>query len=471
MKQFLDDQFLLTNPTAETLYKNYAKNMPIFDFHCHLNPAEIAGNKKYRNITEVWLGGDHYKWRAMRACGVEERYITGDAPDKDKFFKWAETIPQCIGNPLYHWAHQELKTFFGIDLLLSPTTAEQIWNTANDLLQKDEFTARSLIVRSNVTGLCTTDDPADSLEHHLQLAREGTFPVKVLPAFRPDKSFNIDKAGFVEYIGKLGQSAGMKIESLDHLLSALQQRLEFFHQVGCRVSDHALDPVVFANATPAEIDAILKKALGGQVPDEIESQKFKTFIMLFLGRHYARLGWVMQLHVGVIRNSRSRMMQQLGPDTGFDAIADYSFGVALAKFLDALDNTSELPKTVLYCLNPRDNEMLASIAGCFQEGGVVGKIQFGSGWWYNDQKDGMIRQMTALANIGLLSRFIGMLTDSRSFLSYTRHDYFRRLLCNLIGEWAEAGEAPDDIELLGKMVQDICYNNARQYFGIDLARS
>lgn len=471
MKQFLDDRFLLTNPTAETLYKNYAKTMPIFDFHCHLNPAEIAGNKKYRNITEVWLGGDHYKWRAMRACGVEERYITGDAPDKDKFFKWAETIPQCIGNPLYHWAHQELKAFFGIDLLLSPTTAEQIWNTANDLLQKDEFTARSLIVRSNVTGLCTTDDPADSLEHHLQLAREGTFPVKVLPAFRPDKSFNIDKAGFVEYIGKLGQSAGMKIESLDHLLSALQQRLEFFHQVGCRVSDHALDPVVFANATPAEIDAILKKALGGQVPDEVESQKFKTFIMLFLGRHYARLGWVMQLHVGVIRNSRSRMMQQLGPDTGFDAIADYSFGVALTKFLDALDNTSELPKTVLYCLNPRDNEMLASIAGCFQEGGVVGKIQFGSGWWYNDQKDGMIRQMTALANIGLLSRFIGMLTDSRSFLSYTRHDYFRRLLCNLIGEWAEAGETPDDIELLGKMVQDICYNNARQYFGIDLARS
>ncbi len=346
MKQFLDDRFLLTNSTAETLYQNYAKTMPIFDFHCHLNPAEIAGNKKYRNITEIWLGGDHYKWRAMRACGVEERYITGDAPDKEKFFKWAETIPQCIGNPLYHWAHQELKTFFGIDLLLSPATAEQIWNTANDLLQKDEFTARSLIVRSNVTGLCTTDDPADSLEHHLQLAREGTFPVKVLPAFRPDKSFNIDKAGFVEYIGRLGKTSGMKIESLDQLLSALQQRLEFFHQVGCRVSDHALDPVVFANATPAEVDAILKKALGGQIPDEIETQKFKTFIMLFLGRHYARLGWVMQLHVGVIRNSRSRMMRELGPDTGFDAIADYTYGGALAKFLDVLDSTAELPKTV-----------------------------------------------------------------------------------------------------------------------------
>ena len=270
MKQFLDDRFLLTNSTAETLYQNYAKTMPIFDFHCHLNPAEIAGNKKYRNITEIWLGGDHYKWRAMRACGVEERYITGDAPDKEKFFKWAETIPQCIGNPLYHWAHQELKTFFGIDLLLSPATAEQIWNTANDLLQKDEFTARSLIVRSNVTGLCTTDDPADSLEHHLQLAREGTFPVKVLPAFRPDKSFNIDKAGFVEYIGRLGKTSGMKIESLDQLLSALQQRLEFFHQVGCRVSDHALDPVVFANATPAEVDAILKKRWADKFPMKLK---------------------------------------------------------------------------------------------------------------------------------------------------------------------------------------------------------
>ena len=464
MKQFLDDRFLLTNSTAETLYQNYAKTMPIFDFHCHLNPAEIAGNKKYRNITEIWLGGDHYKWRAMRACGVEERYITGDAPDKEKFFKWAETIPQCIGNPLYHWAHQELKTFFGINLLLSPATAEQIWNTANDLLQKDEFTARSLIVRSNVTGLCTTDDPADSLEHHLQLAREGTFPVKVLPAFRPDKSFNIDKAGFVEYIGRLGKTSGMKIESLDQLLSALQQRLEFFHQVGCRVSDHALDPVVFANATPAEVDAILKKALGGQIPDEIETQKFKTFIMLFLGRHYARLGWVMQLHVGVIRNSRSRMMRELGPDTGFDAIADYTYGGALAKFLDVLDSTAELPKTVLYCLNPRDNEMLASIAGCFQEGGVVGKIQFGSGWWYNDQKDGMVRQMTALANIGLLSRFIGMLTDSRSFVSYTRHDYFRRILCDLVGSWVEKGEVPEDRAILDAMIRGICVDNARRYF-------
>ena len=471
MKQFLDDHFLLLNPTAEALYQNYAKAMPIFDFHCHLNPAESAGNKKYRNITEIWLGGDHYKWRAMRACGVEERYITGDAPDKEKFFKWAETIPQCIGNPLYHWAHQELKSFFGIDLLLSPATAEQIRNTANELLQTDEFTARSLIVRSNVTALCTTDDPADSLEHHLQIAREGTFPVKVLPAFRPDKSFNIDKAGFVEYIGKLGQAAGLKIQSLDHLLSALQQRLEFFHQVGCRVSDHALDPVVFADATADEVDAILRKALDGKATDESENQKFKTFILLFLGRQYARLSWVMQLHVGVIRNSRSRMLQELGPDTGFDAIADYTYGVALARFLDALDSSSELPKTVLYCLNPRDNEMLASLAGCFQEGGVVGKIQFGSGWWYNDQKDGMIRQMTALANVGLLSRFIGMLTDSRSFLSYTRHDYFRRILCNMIGEWVEAGEAPNDLDLLGKMVQDICYENARRYFGVELSGS
>jgi len=471
MKAFLDEQFLLTNPTAKTLYQQYANNMPIFDFHCHLNPAEIAGNKRYRNITEIWLGGDHYKWRAMRACGVEERFITGDAPDKEKFFKWAETIPQCIGNPLYHWAHQELKFFFGIDKLLSPTTAEEIWQTANELLQKDEFTARNLILRSNVTALCTTDDPADSLEHHLAIALERTFNVKVLPAFRPDKSFNIDKTGYLDYLAKLGQSAGMSIKSLDNLLDALKQRLEFFHQVGCRVSDHALDPVVFEPASADDVDVILRKTLTGYTPTESEARKFKTYILLFLGRQYARLGWVMQLHVGVIRNSRSRMMRQLGPDTGFDGIADYTYGVALAQYLDALDTTGELPKTVLYCLNPRDNEMLASLAGCFQEGGVVGKMQFGSGWWYNDQKDGMTRQMLALANVGLLSRFIGMLTDSRSFLSYTRHDYFRRILCNMIGEWVEAGEAPNDIALLGEMVQNICYHNARNYFGIDLSRS
>ena len=468
MKPFMNEAFLLTTKTAETLYHDYAKHMPIFDYHCHLSPKEIAENKRYRSITEVWLGGDHYKWRALRAAGVDEKYITGDASDKEKFMKWAETMPKCIGNPLYHWTHQELRTYFGIEKLLSPETAEEIWQTCNELLQKEEFTARGFISRSNVKVVCTTDDPADTLEYHLAIAEKKTFNVKILPAFRPDKSFNIDKEGFAQYIQKLGQASGQAITCLDDLLGALKQRLEFFHSVGCRVSDHALDPIVFEAGTGEEVNAILLKALADADLTETEVKKFKTCIMVFLGRQYARLGWVMQLHLGTIRNNNTRMMKLLGPDTGYDAIADYTLGQSLAKYLDALDTTDELPKTILYCLNPRDNDMLATIAGCFQSGGVAGKIQFGSGWWFNDQKDGMLKQMTALANIGLLSQFVGMLTDSRSFLSYTRHDYFRRLLCSLIGEWVEAGEAPNDIALLGAMVQDICFNNAKNYFGIEI---
>lgn len=467
MKRFMDENFLLTNNTAEKLYHHYAKDMPIFDFHCHLNPREIAENKRYENITEVWLGGDHYKWRAMRANGVSEYFITGDAPAKEKFMKWAETLPQCIGNPLYHWTHQELKTYFGIDKLLSPATAEEIWETTNALLQDDAFTAQGLIKRSNVKVLCTTDDPADSLEYHIALAKDTRFPVKVLPAFRPDKSFNIEKTGFAEWIKKLETVTEREISSLPALFTALQLRIEFFHATGCRISDHALDPIVFEAATEQEVDAILRKALLGGALNELEIRKYKTCIMLFLGKQYARLGWVMQLHIGTIRNNSTRMMRTLGPDTGFDAAADYIFAEALSKFLDKLDMTNELPKTILYCLNPRDYEVLATIGGCFQDGTVPGKIQLGSGWWYNDQKDGMLRQMTVLANIGLLSRFVGMLTDSRSFLSYTRHDYFRRLLCNLIGEWVEVGEAPHDVPLLGSMVQNICFINAQNYFGID----
>jgi glucuronate isomerase len=466
MKPFMDENFLLTNKTAATLYHDYAKKMPIFDYHCHLSPKEIAENKRYRNITEVWLGGDHYKWRAMRANGVDERYITGDAPDKEKFLKWAETMPACIGNPLYHWTHLELKRFFGIDTLLSPATAEEIWEKCNALLQKDDFAARGLIERSNVKVLCTTDDPADSLEYHAAIAKDKSFTVKVLPAFRPDKSFNIDKAGFAEYIAKLGKAAGKNIASFGDLTAALGQRLEFFHAAGCRVSDHALDPIVFETATDAELDAILVKGLKGEKLAEAEVRKFKTAVMLFLGRGYARLGWVMQLHMDTLRNVNTRAMRVLGPDTGFDAIADYTLGDSLAKFLDALDNTEELPKTIVYSLNPRDNDMLATIVGSFQGGGVASKMQLGSGWWYNDQKDGMIKQMVALANVGLLSRFVGMLTDSRSFLSYTRHEYFRRILCNLIGEWVEAGEVPNDIALLGAMVENICFNNARDYFPV-----
>lgn len=468
MKPFMDEKFLLNNETAIRLYEDYAKDMPIFDYHCHLNPKEIAENKKYRNITEVWLGGDHYKWRAMRSNGVEEKYITGDAPDKEKFLKWAETMASCIGNPLYHWTHLELKRYFGIDKLLSPDTAEEIWEECNRLLQQEEFTARGLITRSNVKAIGTTDDPTDSLEYHIAIAKDPTFDVKVLPAFRPDKSFNIDKPGFVEWMEKLGNVVGKEIKTFADVKEALKQRVDFFHEVGCRISDHALDPITYVEATEEEATAILQKALKGETISEEEVKKYKTQVMVFLGRQYAAHGWVMQLHMGTIRNNSSRMFKLLGADTGFDAIADYTIAESLSKFLNRLDETDELPKTILYCLNPRDNEVLGTIIGCFQGGGIPGKMQFGSGWWFNDQKDGMIRQMVALANLGLLSRFVGMLTDSRSFLSYTRHEYFRRILCNLLGEWVESGEAPNDMKLLGSMVQNICFNNAKNYFGIEL---
>ena len=468
MKSFMDENFLLTNKTAEKLYHGYAKDMPIFDYHCHLNPREIRDNKRYRNITEIWLGGDHYKWRAMRSNGIDEKYITGDAPDKDKFMKWAETMPKCIGNPLYHWTHLELKRFFGINELLSPQTAETIWEKCNEMLAKDEFTARGLIKRSNVKVICTTDDPADSLEDHIALAKDNTFDVKVLPAFRPDKSFNIDKAGFVEWIEKLSKVVGQDIQTFSNLKNALKQRLDFFHEVGCRVSDHALDPIVFEEGTEEEITVILQKALKGEQLTESEIKKYKTQVMVYLGKQYAHLNWTMQIHIGTIRNNSKRMMRLLGPDTGFDATADYTFAEALSKFLDKLDDTDELPKTILYCLNPRDNDVLGTIIGCFQSGGIPGKIQVGSGWWFNDQKDGMTKQIVSLSNLGLLSLFVGMLTDSRSFLSYTRHEYFRRILCSIIGEWVESGEAPNDFELLGSMVQNICFDNAKEYFGIEI---
>ena len=468
MKRFMDDNFLLSSETAAKLYHDYAKDMPIFDYHCHLSPKEIAENKKYRNITEIWLGGDHYKWRAMRSNGVDEKYITGNSPDREKFQKWAETITACIGNPLYHWTHLELKRYFGIEKNLSPDTAEEIWNKCNEMLQSGEFSARSLITRSKVKALCTTDDPADTLEYHLEIAKDSSFGVKVLPAFRPDKSFNIDKEGFKEWISRLCKAAGLEIRTFDDLKKALVQRIEFFHNTGCRISDHALDPVVFTDGTEEEASAVLEKALAGKPVSVDEIKKYKTQVMIFLGRQYSKYGWTMQLHMGTIRNNSIRMFRLLGADTGFDAIGDTPLAEPLAKFLNSLDETNELPRTILYCLNPCANEVLGTITGCFQGGGIPGKIQFGSGWWFNDQKDGMIRQMTALGNLGLLGRFVGMLTDSRSFLSYTRHEYFRRILCNLLGEWVENGEAPQDMELLGKMVQDICFDNAKVYFGIDI---
>lgn len=467
MKVFMDEEFLLKTETAVRLYNEFAKDMPIFDYHCHLSPKEIAEDKKYRNLTEIWLGGDHYKWRALRTNGVEEKYITGDADDKEKFMKFAETMPYCIGNPLYDWCSLELKRFFGIELLLSPENAEAIWDKCNELLKQESFSARGLIKRSNVKALCTTDDPIDSLEYHIAISKDPSFDVVVLPTFRPDKGINIENEGFKDWIYKLSAVSGYIVDSFDNLKNALIQRLDFFHYVGCRLSDHAMDKVVFCEGTEAEASQILKKALDGIQLSDTEIKIYKTQVIQFLGREYSRRNWVMQIHIGAMRNNNKHMLKILGPDTGFDTIGDYCFAEALSRTLDNLNEKNELPKTIIYCLNPRDNEVLATITGCFQEG-VPGKLQFGSGWWFNDQKDGMIRQMTALANLGLLSRFVGMLTDSRSFLSYTRHEYFRRLLCNLLGEWVENGEIPNDMVLLGRMVQDICFNNAKNYFGCKL---
>ncbi|MDF2988434.1 MAG: glucuronate isomerase [Eubacterium sp.] len=467
MKEFMNEDFLLDNETAVRLYHSYAAKMPIFDYHCHLNPREIAENKKYRNITELWLGGDHYKWRAIRSNGIDEKYITGDAEDKDKFLKWAETIQNCIGNPLYHWTHLELRRYFGINELLSPSTSEHIWECCNLMLQQEDFTARNLIRRSNVRVVCTTDDPVDSLEYHKAIAADKAFDIKVLPTFRPDKGINIEKDGFLPWLLKLGEVTGSEIATFQDLENALASRLDFFHQAGCRISDHALDPMVFHDGTEEEASIILQKTLAGKPLSQTEIAIYKTQVLTFLGRQYAKLGWVMQLHLGTMRNNNSRMLQQLGPDTGFDSIGDWTFAPALSALLNKLDSTDELPKTILYNLNPRDNDVLSSLIGCFQGGNIPGKLQFGSAWWFNDQKDGMEKQLVALANLGLLSRFVGMLTDSRSFLSYIRHEYFRRILCNILGTWVEKGEIPNDMALLGKMVQDICYNNAVRYFGIE----
>lgn len=466
MKEFMCEDFLLSNETAVRLYHDYAKVMPIYDYHCHLSAKDIAEDRKYYDITEVWLAGDHYKWRAMRSNGVEEKYITGSASHWEKFLKWAETMQSLIGNPLYHWTHLELKRYFGISKTLTSKTAGEIWEQVNQMLNTDQFTVRSLIKRANVKAICTTDDPADTLEYHFALRNNPEFDVKVKPTFRPDKAVNIEKEGFVDWVSRLGSIVGKEINNLDALLQALESRMDYFEKVDCSISDHSLEPVCYREGTKKEVDAIFIKALSGDslLPEEVE--KFKTMVMIFLGKQYAKRGWVMQLHIGALRNSSLRMFRLLGADAGFDTMADYPFIAPLAAYLGKLDETNELPKTILYCLNPCANEALAALAGCYQSGGIPGKIQFGSGWWFNDQKDGMNRQITALSSLGLLSRFVGMLTDSRSFLSFTRHEYFRRILCNILGSWVENGEAPNDISLIGEMVKDICFNNAEHYFGI-----
>ncbi|MDS0526445.1 glucuronate isomerase [Clostridium sp. SHJSY1] len=464
MKEFMGEDFLLSSETAKTLYHNYAKDMPIFDFHCHLIPEQIAKDIKYNNITEIWLYGDHYKWRAMRSYGIDEKYITGDSTDFEKFKAFASVMPYLIGNPIYHWSHLELRRYFGVTETLSAKNAEEVWNKCNKVIKSAGFTAKSIIMNSKVKYIGTTDDPADSLEFHQEIAKDKNFTCEVRPAWRPDKAVKIGNEGFAEYIKVLGASENTTITSYSELLEVLKKRLQFFVDNGCTITDHAMDRVYFNIATEEEVDIILKKVLSGQTLTQDEIEKYNTLTMIKLTEMYHSHGMVLQLHIGALRNNNSRMFKKLGPDVGFDSIDDGEVAQPLAKFLDALESQDKLPKTILYCLNPKDNEVLATMLGNFQGGGIAGKIQFGSGWWFLDQKDGMVKQMTALSQLGLISKFVGMLTDSRSFLSYTRHEYFRRILCNYLGSLVENGEYPADMEVLGDMVKDICYNNAAKYF-------
>jgi len=470
MKPFMDKDFLLRTEAAQRLYHEYAEKMPIIDYHCHLKPEEIALDKRYRSITEVWLGGDHYKWRAMRGHGVSEELITGSASDHDKFIAWAKTLPYLIGNPLYHWTHLELQRYFDVYEPLSEKNAEEVWEKCNAKLASPSFSARGLILQSDVKAVCTTDDPIDDLKWHKMIAADETFPVGVYPTFRPDKAVNITKPTFAAYIASLGEAAGMEIKSVSDVKNALSARLDVFCEVGCRLSDHGLDYIPFVDDTAAA-EAAFAKAMAGENVSRYEEDAYKTALLLHCGREYAARGMAMQLHFAALRDNSVRMFERLGPDTGYDAIADDACAVTLSKLLGTLDASDELPRTVLYSLNPAHNELLIALATCFNgnESGIRGKVQFGSGWWFNDQKDGMIRQINALAHIGVLSTFVGMLTDSRSFLSYTRHEYFRRILCNYLGTWMDEGEIPGDFDLVGKMVQDISFNNTNHYFGFDVA--
>lgn len=465
MKAFMDKDFLLETETARKLFHEYAEDTPILDYHCHINPKEIAEDRRFENITQVWLGGDHYKWRYMRSCGVEEKYVTGDASDYEKFCKWAECLGKAIGNPLFPWSHLELQRYFGYTGVLNKHTADEVWNLCNEKLAQPSMSARSLIRQSNVTLICTTDDPIDSLEWHKKIAEDSSFDVKVLPAWRPDKAMNIEKPDYLNYLDQLAAVTGVaEINSFAALKDALKERMAFFASMGCNVSDHGLEYVMYCPADEDEVEAIFLKRLNRIVLSKEEEMKFKTAFMLFAGREYHRLDWAMQLHYGCKRDNNTRMYEAIGPDTGYDCINNSAPSSQMADLLNALSKTDQLPRTVLYSLNPNDNQAIVSLIGCFQDSTAVAKLQHGSAWWFNDHKTGMEEQLTSLANLGNLSGFIGMLTDSRSFLSYTRHEYFRRILCNLIGGWVENGEFPADFETLSEIVRDISYDNAKRYF-------
>ncbi len=468
MKPFLSEDFLLQTETARILYQDFAKSMPIFDYHCHLPVQEIAENKKFENLTQIWLYGDHYKWRAMRACGVDERFITGEAGDDQKFEAWAATVPKTLRNPLYHWTHMELKSPFGISgILLNPDTAGEIYSRCNEMLRQDAFSTRGILNRMNVRVVCTTDDPTDDLSHHQKLSEDPSFNIVIVPTFRPDKALAVENpATFNRWTDRLEAAADMAITDYPAFLDALKKRHDAFHEAGCRSSDHGLECPYAGEFSPPEIAQIFNQVRSGKPVSAEKILKFKSALLLEIAGMHGDKGWVQQFHFGAIRNTNTRFFNLLGPDTGYDSIGDFEIAKPLARFLDRLDKNGKLTKTILYNVNPRDNDLMASMTGNFQDGSIPGKMQFGTAWWFADQKDGMEKQINTLSNIGLLSQFVGMTTDSRSFLSYPRHDYFRRILCNLLGSEVENGEIPNELELIGNMVKDICYHNAMRYFSI-----
>lgn len=465
MKKFLGEDFLLNSPIAEQLYFDYAEQMPIIDYHNHLPPDQVCNNINFENLTKVWLDGDHYKWRAMRANGVQEEYITGQASDLEKFRKWAETVPYTLRNPLFHWTHLELKRYFGVDELLSGNNAAAIYEIATAQLQNPSHSVLGLLHQMNVETICTTDDPLDNLEYHKQFAKNTDSSLKMFPAFRPDKAMNSDdNIALNQYVDRLEEICNVEIDSIQDYLSALKKRHDYFHENGCRVSDHGLNHLYAADFVESEIAVIFQMIRNKQQITEKQSSVFKSYMLLQFAEWHHERGWVQQYHLGALRNNNSRMLSKLGPDTGWDSIGDYNQATALSRFLNRLDSKNKLAKTIIYNVNPRDNEVFAAMTGNFNDGSIAGKMQFGSGWWFMDQKNGMTNQIEALSNIGLLSRFVGMLTDSRSFLSFPRHEYFRRILSNIFAEDILKGELPNDIEWIGKIIQDICYNNAKEYF-------